>query len=142
MVGGQMTDLESENTAISEAALVQMHRAKTGALISASVVSGAIIADAPPRTIEALARYGYIVGLAFQVKDDLLDATGETTTIGKRAGADADRRKTTFVSVHGLNSATAQLDTLRREAMVALDPLGGSGDKLRQLADFVANRDH
>lgn len=142
MVGGQMTDLESEHVEISEATLVQMHRAKTGALISASIVAGAIIADAPPVIVAALERYGDALGLAFQVKDDLLDATGDTAVIGKRAGADADRQKTTFVSVHGLKSASAQLDTLRREAIGAVEALGAAGGKLRQLADFVADRDH
>ena len=142
MVGGQMSDLESENSLISEAALVQMHRAKTGALISASVVMGAMTGGASETVIHALERYGYGLGLAFQVKDDLLDATGDTATIGKRAGADAERQKTTFVSVHGLASATSQLETLRREAIAALDSLGAAADKLRELADFVANRDH
>ena len=142
MVGGQMSDLESENSLISEAALVQMHRAKTGALISASVVMGAMIGDAPETVIHALERYGYGLGLAFQVKDDLLDATGDTAVIGKRTGADADRQKTTFVSVHGLASATSQMETLRREAIAALDSMGAAADKLRELADFVADRDH
>ena len=141
MVGGQMTDLQSENQQISEAALVKMHREKTGALISASVVVGAIIGGAPPHMVNALGRYGFALGLAFQVKDDILDATGDTAIIGKRAGADEARLKTTFVSVHGLDSATAQLGTLRREAIAALDSLGPSGEKLRQLAHFVADRD-
>lgn len=141
MVGGQMTDLLSEQNQVSEAALVQMHHAKTGALISASVVAGGIIAGADQPVVDALARYGYGLGLAFQVRDDILDMTGETAVIGKRTGADAARRKTTFVSVHGLNSATAQLDTLRREAIAALDTLGEAGEKLRDLADFVAYRD-
>ena len=142
MVGGQMTDLESEQTQISETALIQMHRAKTGALISASVVAGAMLADAEPGLLKALERYGYALGLAFQVKDDLLDATGETAVIGKKVGADADRRKTTFVSVHGLKSAKSQLDSLLRETLAALDPLGEAGEQLRELAEFVASRDH
>ncbi|HKI74754.1 MAG TPA: farnesyl diphosphate synthase, partial [Pseudomonadales bacterium] len=99
MVGGQVNDLASEHTEISEAALVQMHHAKTGALISASAGAGALIGAAAPEIVAAVGRYGYILGLAFQVKDDILDATGDTAVIGKRAGADAERRKTTFVSV-------------------------------------------
>lgn len=142
MVGGQMDDLESEHVEIGEAALVRMHRAKTGALISASVVAGGIIGDASASVVEALNQYGYALGLAFQVKDDILDAVGDTAVIGKRVGVDATHQKTTFVSMYGLDSAIAQLETLRQEAIGALDPLGEGGKKLRLLADFVADRDH
>jgi len=142
MVGGQVIDLQSENRTVDDATLEHMHRSKTGALLSASVVCGGIIADAPPALADALARYGYALGLAFQVRDDILDEIGDTEVIGKRAGADQARRKTTFVSVHGLNSASARLDDLRLEAIGALDPLGETGARLRQLADFVARRDH
>lgn len=142
MVGGQVIDLESEHQPIDEATLVRMHRAKTGALISTSVVAGAIIAAAPRAVIEALSRYGYSLGLAFQIKDDLLDVTGNTEVLGKRAGADVAHQKTTFVSVHGVDNAAAQLDSLRQDAISCLEPMKESGEKLRELADFVANRDH
>jgi geranylgeranyl diphosphate synthase type II len=142
MVGGQVIDLQSENRTVDDATLEHMHRSKTGALLSASVVCGGIIADAPPVLADALARYGYALGLAFQVRDDILDEIGDTEVIGKRTGADHARRKTTFVSVHGLDSAGARLDELRLEAIDALAPLGETGAGLRQLADFVARRDH
>jgi geranylgeranyl diphosphate synthase type II len=142
MVGGQVVDLASENTFIDAATLEQMHRRKTGELISASVVCGAIVAGSSGPEREALERYGYDLGLAFQVKDDILDATGETDVIGKPAGSDQSRRKSTFVSSYGLNQATAMLDDLRQDAVDALSPFGAAGLSLQTMAEFVANRDH
>lgn len=142
MVGGQVVDLASENTFIDAATLEQMHRRKTGELISASVVCGAIVAGSSGREREALERYGYDLGLAFQVKDDILDAIGNTDVIGKPAGSDQSRRKSTFVSLYGLNRATAMLDDLRQDAVDALSPFGEAGLSLQAMAEFVANRDH
>ncbi|MEX0943083.1 MAG: polyprenyl synthetase family protein [Pseudomonadales bacterium] len=142
MVGGQVIDLASENKSIDAAMLEQMHRRKTGALISASVVCGAIVAGASEDDRHALERYGHDLGLAFQVKDDILDETGDTNIMGKPAGSDQSRRKSTFVSVYGLNEAIARLDDLRQDAITALAPFGEAGRSLQAMAEFVANRDH
>lgn len=142
MVGGQMTDLLSEDRTISESELEQMHHCKTGALISASVVAGATITGAEADVTGALERFGFALGLAFQVQDDILDVTGETHVIGKQVGADEARRKTTFVSLHGMDAAREHLERLHAEALEALQILGPGGEKLRKLADFVINRDH
>lgn len=142
MVGGQMIDLESENVAIDAQTLRSMHHAKTGDLISASVSAGGLIAGASEPETNALREYGYALGLAFQVRDDILDETGDTDVMGKQAGADKARRKSTFVSLHGLNSAHAQLDDLRQAAIGALAPLGPGAGKLTELANFVATRNH
>ncbi|MCB1691882.1 MAG: polyprenyl synthetase family protein [Pseudomonadales bacterium] len=142
MVGGQVIDLESENRTIDPQDLVHMHRRKTGDLISTSVTFGAIIAGAAPAVAEALRAYGYALGLAFQVRDDILDEIGDTAVIGKTAGSDQHRRKSTFVSLHGLDGAQARLESLRSEAIDALAPLGAGRGKLVALADFVADRNH
>lgn len=142
MVAGQMVDLESENVDIDGDTLEAMHRRKTGDLISTSVGFGATLTGAGDAPAAALQAFGYALGLAFQVRDDILDETGDTQKLGKQAGADRSRRKSTFVSLHGLNSAQAQLDDLRTAAIDALAPLGDAADKLRGLADFIAERDH
>jgi farnesyl diphosphate synthase/geranylgeranyl diphosphate synthase type II len=142
MVAGQHIDLSSEDVLIDEKTLENMHQRKTGDLISASVASAAIIANADAGVKNALKDFGYSLGLAFQVRDDILDEVGDTKVIGKPAGSDKHKRKSTFVSIHGMNSAAAQLDDLRARAIDALAPLGEAGDKLRAMADFVANRDH
>jgi len=142
MVGGQAIDLASEQIEIDAKTLEHMHRRKTGDLIAASVVAGALLANAAPDITRALADFGYALGLAFQIKDDILDEIGNTEVIGKRAGSDASLRKSTFVSVHGLNEATAQLDDQRLVAVAALAPLGAQGAGLVAMAEFVTNRDH
>lgn len=142
MVGGQVIDMESEMHQIDSETLTRMHRCKTGDLISISVACGAIIARADQETRLALQQFGHALGLAFQVRDDILDEVGETGVIGKLTGSDRARHKSTFVSLHGLNSATAQLDDLRRQAIDAIKPLGAAGAQLAAIADFVAQRNH
>jgi geranylgeranyl pyrophosphate synthase len=113
MVGGQAIDLACEQLDIDAVTLENMHRRKTGDLISCSVVCGALIADADLQIRNALTEFGYAIGLAFQIKDDILDETGDTLVIGKQVGSDRERQKSTFVSVHGLSGAQAQLEALR-----------------------------
>ncbi len=142
MVGGQIIDLASENAGIDAETLKDMHRRKTGALIAASVVCGAICGGGDNDLLGAMEAFGFALGLAFQVRDDILDETGETDRIGKRAGADRDRSKSTFVSTHGLEGASAELKALQQEAHAALAPLGDAGKALARMADFIASRDH
>jgi geranylgeranyl pyrophosphate synthase len=143
MAGGQAIDLAAVGRPLSAAMVEDMHRRKTGALIQASVLLGAIAAgvvDGPE--YDALAVYGAELGLAFQIQDDVLDVAGETAALGKTAGADAARGKPTYPSVHGLELA-AQLARQHRDAAIAaLDSLGPRAAVLINLADLVVERSH
>ncbi len=141
MAGGQAIDLESVKQTIDEAALERMHRQKTGALIQASVLLGAIaggLQGAAERA--ALTEFGAEIGLAFQIHDDILDVEGTTSTLGKRAGADADRIKPTYPSVLGLDRARAQAIARRDRAIAALAPLGPRFAHLGEFAHFLVAR--
>ncbi len=144
MVGGQMLDIAAETAAaplrLEEIALLQAM--KTGALLRFSVEAGARLANARPKVSDALSAYGSAVGAAFQIADDLLDAEGDTATLGKRAGKDAGRRKATLVAALGLKGARRELKGLVDKARAAVDAagLGASGDGLRAAAEFVAER--
>jgi farnesyl diphosphate synthase/geranylgeranyl diphosphate synthase type II len=141
MAGGQAIDLESVKQSLSESALERMHRQKTGALIQASVLLGAISAgglDAPMRA--ALAEFGAEIGLAFQIHDDILDVEGTTSTLGKRAGADADRVKPTYPSVMGLEKSREQAFARRDRAIAALEPWGARFASLAEFANFLVAR--
>jgi farnesyl diphosphate synthase/geranylgeranyl diphosphate synthase type II len=141
MAGGQAIDLESVKQSLTEAALERMHRQKTGALIQASVLLGAISAgglDVPLRA--ALAEFGGEIGLAFQIQDDILDVEGTTTTLGKRAGADADRVKPTYPSVMGMEKSREQAHRRRDRAIAALEPWGTRFAPLREFANFLVAR--
>jgi len=144
MVGGQMLDIEAETAAapfrLEEIARLQAM--KTGALLRFSVEAGARLAGAGPKVSDALGAYGSAVGAAFQIADDLLDAEGDTATLGKRAGKDAGRRKATLVAALGLEGARRELERLIDKAQAAVDAasLGASGDGLRAAAEFVAQR--
>jgi geranylgeranyl pyrophosphate synthase len=141
MAGGQAIDLESVKQTLDEAALERMHRQKTGALIQASVVLGAIsagIQNVPERA--ALAGFGAEIGLAFQIQDDILDVEGTTQALGKRAGADADRVKPTYPSVLGIDQARAAALSRRDRAIAALAPLGPRFAPLAEFANFLVAR--
>jgi geranylgeranyl pyrophosphate synthase len=141
MAGGQAIDLEAVRRVLDEPALERMHRQKTGALIQASVLLGAIsagIANAAERA--ALAEFGAEIGLAFQIQDDILDVEGTTTSLGKRAGADAERVKPTYPSVLGLDDARRHALRRRDLAIAALAPLGPRFANLAEFASFLVAR--
>lgn len=141
MAGGQAIDLEAVGKTISRVELEFMHIHKTGALIRASVLLGARCGAAcDPELLAALDRYGKLVGLLFQVVDDILDAQSDTATLGKTAGKDADRNKPTYVSLLGLNEARALAESLHAEALAALHPLGPRASRLDELARFIVRR--
>lgn len=140
MAGGQAIDLASVGQAISREALEFMHIRKTGALIRASVALGAHCGCCAPDTFVRLDRYGKLVGLLFQVVDDILDANSDTATLGKTAGKDAQHEKPTYVSLLGLDEARALADELQSEADATLAPLGHVANRLRELAAFIVNR--
>jgi geranylgeranyl pyrophosphate synthase len=140
LIGGQVMDLESEGQALEAEALERLHRAKTGALLSACVRGGAILGGAPEEETEQLSRYAAAIGLAFQVVDDVLDATEDAEHLGKTAGKDEAAQKATYVSVHGLERARALAASLRQEALDAIAPLGPRGELLGAIARRIVDR--
>ncbi len=141
MAGGQAIDLASIGKPLAEAALRDMHRRKTGALLQASVLMGAATGPCMPAAHQALADYGAALGLAFQVVDDILDVTQASATLGKTAGKDLHANKPTYVTVLGLDEARRQAQALHQQALAAL-PRGGlaNAEHLRLLADMVVDR--
>ena len=143
MAGGQAIDLSHVGQSITETQLRQMHQLKTGALLQASIMMGAACGRITASQSQALERFGQAVGLAYQVVDDILDATQSSEVLGKSAGKDALHQKPTYVSVMGLEAAQELAQTLRHQALSALQG-GGLPHPLRlqQLADRMINRQH
>ncbi|HKC15432.1 MAG TPA: (2E,6E)-farnesyl diphosphate synthase [Steroidobacteraceae bacterium] len=143
MAGGQALDLDAAGGAADATSLEQMHRRKTGALIRASVLLGALAAGPVGHEVrDALRRYGDEIGLAFQIQDDILDVTGETMVLGKRTGADAARGKPSYPSVFGLERARELALEHRDRALAALTGMGTATASLRALAHYVVDRVH
>ncbi|MFO7530323.1 MAG: polyprenyl synthetase family protein [Marinobacter sp.] len=143
MVGGQAIDLESVGKTLTLAQLETMHRHKTGALIEASVRMGALSAErVQPGALEALTTYARVLGLAFQVQDDLLDIEGSTDVIGKPQGSDVARSKPTYPALLGLDGARQHLAELLQTAKASLEQYGPEADPLRAMADYVVARTH
>jgi geranylgeranyl pyrophosphate synthase len=142
MAGGQAIDLEAVGKQIDAARIEAMHRRKTGALLQASVLLGAIAAGITAGgEYDALSRYGAEMGLAFQIQDDVLDVAGETQALGKTAGADAARGKPTYPSLFGLERSASLARQHRDLAVAALGPLAMRAPDLVALADMVVERD-
>jgi len=141
MAGGQALDLGAVGQPLDEAGLKEMHRLKTGALIRACSTAPCLLAGSDTATFAHLARYGECVGLAFQVRDDILDVAGDTELIGKNTQADALLGKPTFVSILGLEESTRQARELRDIALDSLDHVHGDTAALAWLADYMINRD-
>lgn len=141
MCGGQAIDLASVGLNLTQAQLEQMHQLKTGALLRASVLMGAMCGKVLSSAEEiALDTYANAVGLAFQVVDDILDATADSVTLGKTAGKDAADNKPTYVSILGLEPSKTLAEKLRMEAHLAIAPFGNNAQRLRELADLVVQR--
>ncbi|HUJ22574.1 MAG TPA: farnesyl diphosphate synthase [Bryobacteraceae bacterium] len=140
MIGGQVADLEGEGQPPNTQLLESIHRAKTGALLRASVRMGAIYAGANDQQLEAMSRYGEHVGLAFQIVDDILDVEQSTEALGKTAGKDAQQHKITFPAVYGLEESRRMAEHERLKAREALALFGARAERLRQLADLVVQR--
>ncbi|HEX7019329.1 MAG TPA: farnesyl diphosphate synthase [Gemmatimonadaceae bacterium] len=140
MIGGQLLDLEGEARPLTLEELERIHRAKTGALISASVVLGGVVARADPRIIAALQRFGDAIGLAFQIADDVLDVTGSTAMLGKQAGRDLDLRKSTYPALLGIETASRRAEDLIADGLTALREVGLLTMELDALARFVIER--
>lgn len=140
MVGGQMLDLLGENKSLDAAGVARLQRLKTGELISFSCEAGAILGKAAPPQRLALKAYAHDLGIAFQMADDILDATGSEDDTGKSVGQDAAAGKSTFVSILGLDQAREQAAMLAQQAAEHLDIFGERADTLRELAQYVVER--
>jgi geranylgeranyl pyrophosphate synthase len=140
MIGGQALDLEAEAKALPVDALEEVHRRKTGALIAASCVIGGLSADGSTSHIEGLRAYGEAIGLAFQIADDVLDATATSDQLGKTAGKDAAHAKATFVSLLGVGAARAEAERLAARAVDHLRDAGLASPVLVELAHYIVTR--
>ncbi len=142
MVGGQWLDLEAEGRTLELEELRAVHRGKTGALIEASCVLGALAARAPARARDAIREFGREVGLAFQVADDVLDATGTSEELGKTAGKDAAVAKSTYVQLLGVEGARAAAARHADAAVNSLERSGVPSGTLAALARYIVTRSH
>ncbi len=141
MAGGQAIDLAAVGRRLHPEELEVMHQQKTGALIRAAVMLGALSAPPPPEALmTGLSDYGEAMGLAFQIVDDILDVEGETARLGKTAGADRARDKPTYPSILGLEGAKAKARALHALALESLRPLGDNGQVLAGIADVILQR--
>jgi farnesyl diphosphate synthase len=142
MAGGQAMDLAAAGRSLELAELELMHIYKTGALIRASVLLAAQSApQIDAQKLTALDRYAKCVGLAFQIRDDILDVEGVTETLGKKAGADSAHNKPTYPSILGLEKSKQRARDLKEDALRALAPLGEAAEPLKYLAEYIVDRD-
>jgi len=140
MIGGQALDLEAEAKALPVDALTEVHRRKTGALIAAACVIGGLSADGTNSQIESLRSYGEAIGLAFQIADDVLDATATSDQLGKTAEKDAAHAKATFVTLLGVGAARAEAERLAAKAVDQLRQAGLISPILVELAHYIVTR--
>jgi geranylgeranyl diphosphate synthase, type II len=141
MIGGQVIDLEAERTKPDADTLEYIHRSKTAALITASVVSGGIYASADSRQVENLRHFGQAIGLAFQIIDDILDVTQTSEQLGKTAGKDLASEKATYPALFGLEESRKKARALLEDAYKAVQNLGARGETLKGLARFLTERE-
>jgi geranylgeranyl diphosphate synthase, type II len=140
LVGGQVMDLESEGKSVPAEALERLHRAKTGALLSACVRGGAVLGGASSDEIAHLTHYASAIGLVFQIVDDILDVTESAAQLGKTAGKDVQAGKATYVSLHGIERARAMAAELLQQALDAVKPLGDRAALLAGIARLIVER--
>ena len=140
MVGGQVVDMESEGKDVDLPTLEYIHTHKTGALIRASVRTGAIYAKASEKRLKALTRYGERVGLAFQIADDILDIVGSREETGKDVGSDLKKGKKTFPSFYGLEESRRRAKEVADQALDALKDFDRKAEPLRELAKYIVTR--
>ncbi|MEJ2689039.1 MAG: polyprenyl synthetase family protein [Deltaproteobacteria bacterium] len=137
---GQSLDIGAEGRAVRLEELQTIHRKKTGALITASVQAGALLGGAGEQTFSQLTTYGSALGLAFQIKDDLLNVEGTTEELGKAAGSDAERMKATYPGLLGLQATREKLASAVNTAVAAVKNLGPNAEPLRNIAHYIITR--
>lgn len=140
MVGGQGLDLENEGKSISAEELRKMHAGKTGALFIAAVRGGAHLAGANEQELLALTKFADLLGLAFQITDDILDVEGTTEDLGKPAGSDEKNHKSTYVSLYGLEAAKVLAEKTVAEALECLEMFGENAEALREITRLMCSR--
>src|ERR1700677_938699 len=140
MIGGQVVDLEAEQTKPTAEMLEYIHRAKTAALITASLVSGGIYAGAKDGEVKRLRAFGQSIGLAFQIVDDVLDVTQTSEQLGKTAGKDTAAQKATYPALFGIEESERKADALVASALAELDDFGQRAQTLKDLARYLVER--
>ncbi len=140
MIGGQVMDLEAEHTRPDAKTLEYIHRSKTGALLTASVISGGMYAGADESQVQNLRDFGMNIGLAFQIVDDVLDVTQTSEQLGKTAGKDTATEKATYPALFGIEASLKKADELIAKADSALDAFGERSQTLREIAAFLVER--
>ncbi len=140
MIGGQVLDLEAENSKPDASVVEYIHLSKTGALITASLVTGGIFAGGTNAEVERLRSFGRAVGLAFQIVDDVLDVTQSSEQLGKTAGKDTASEKATYPAVYGIDESLRRADALIASGCTALDSFGPRAETLKELAHFLVER--
>lgn len=140
LIGGQVLDLEGEGQDLTKSQLIRIHENKTAALLTTSLRLGGMTANATPRQLEALTRFGYNLGLAFQVIDDILDVTQSTEELGKTAGKDEAVDKATYPSIMGLEKSKTEARRLTKKSLDALSVFGKKATRLEQIAHYLLDR--
>lgn len=141
MIGGQVADIGSEDSDIDIAALRYLHSLKTGAIIRSACVAGAIAAEASAEEISAVDDFAKNLGIAFQIRDDILDVTGDEKELGKNIGSDSEQNKNTYASILGLEKSAELVEKYSSDAKKSLDIFGERADFLLTLTDYLVNRD-
>lgn len=141
MIGGQVIDLEAERTKPNAEMLEYIHRSKTAALITASVVTGGMYADADTKQVESLRRFGQAIGLAFQIVDDILDVTQTSEQLGKTAGKDIASEKATYPALFGVEESREKAQALLEDAYKSMQNLGPRSETLKNVARFLIERE-
>ena len=142
MIGGQVVDIINEGKKISEDELKYMHMKKTGALIKVSIVAGALLGEAPEEDIRLLEKFGENLGLAFQIKDDILDVIGNTEKLGKNVLSDEENNKTNFITMYGLEYCIKECERLTKESIDILDSLSVNTEALKILTKELLDREN
>lgn len=142
MIGGQVVDIINEGKKISEDELKYMHMNKTGALIKVSIMSGAILGEAPEDDIRKLEKFGENLGLAFQIKDDILDVIGSTEKLGKNVLSDEESNKSNFITMYGLEYCIKECERLTKESIEILDSLSVDTKDLKVLTKELLDREN
>ena len=141
MIGGQAADVEAENKErISNEELLFIHENKTAALIQAAMMIGAILAGAGKEAVDAMEQAAYLIGIAFQIQDDILDVTSSTEVLGKPVGSDARNHKLTYVTLHGLKDSEKEVKRMSGEAITILQSFDNRNEFLEELVTFLITR--
>ena len=141
MIGGQCIDLHYESKSINLDILNAMHDKKTGAMIKAPLVAGSLISGASEEDVQRMEKFGQLIGLAFQISDDILDVEGSTEKLGKKTGSDASNNKSTFVSYYGIQKSKEMAKELIKEAQDIISIYGDKGLLLKELSNYIIERD-